>query len=48
MKNTARENFAKKLDNFLLDNSSPKNYWKKMKMLIKSNKGITQFHQFKT
>ena len=39
MKKGAKEIFEKNLDNIILENSSPKTYWKIMKMLIKSSKG---------
>jgi hypothetical protein len=39
MKKIARENFENNIDNFILDNSNSKTYWKIMKMSIKSNKG---------
>ena len=42
LKKLAKENFEKKLDNIILDNTTnSKTYWKIMKMLIKSNKGTS-------
>jgi hypothetical protein len=39
LKRNAKENFEKNLDNIILENvSNSKEYWKLMKMLIKSNK----------
>jgi hypothetical protein len=39
LKKNAKENFEKNLDNIILENeSNSKEYWKILKMLIKSNK----------
>jgi hypothetical protein len=39
LKKNAKENFEKNLDTIILENvSNSKEYWKLMKMLIKSNK----------
>ena len=47
LKKLAKENFEKRLDNIILENTSnSKTYWKLMKMLIKSNKGHLAFHHY--
>ena len=47
LRKIAKENFEINLDNIILENASNnKTYWKIMKMLLKSNKGSSNFPPF--